>query len=170
MKTIARPFSFLGVVHMMRGSYDLSEHCYQKAIALNPNRPVIVTSLGMLYGYLGRPDDGIARFQQAKLINQFYEPTWYWPMLGMLHFIAGRYDEAILHLGRSRIMPPWVHAYLAASFAHTGRKDEAAHHATEVLRLAPDFTAVKFLTKEPFKQSSDRNRFLEGLRKAGLPG
>jgi adenylate cyclase len=165
----SQAFSFLGVVHMMRRSYELSEHCFQKAIALNPNRPVVMTSLGMLYGYLGRPDDGIARFEQAKLIDQFYEPTWYWPMLGMLHFIAGRYDEAIVHLGRSRIMPPWVRAYLAAIFAITDRKDEAAHHVTEILRLAPGFSAVKFLTKEPFKQSSDRDRLLEGLRKAGLP-
>jgi adenylate cyclase len=165
----SQAFSFLGVVHMMRRSYDLSEHCFQKSIALNPNRPVVMTSLGTLYGYLGRPNDGIARFEQAKLIDQFYEPTWYWPMLGALHFIADRYDEAIVHLGRSRTMPPWVHAYLAASFAHTDRKDEATHHAAEVLRLAPAFSAVKFLTKEPFKHSTDRDRLLEGLRKAGLP-
>src|SRR6185436_8195348 len=29
--------SFLGVVHMKRRSYELAEHCYQKAIALNPH-------------------------------------------------------------------------------------------------------------------------------------
>jgi TolB-like protein/Tfp pilus assembly protein PilF len=165
----SQAFSFLGVVHMMRRSYDLSEHCLKKAIALNPNRPVVMTSLGLLYGYLGRPDDGIACFEQAKSIDQFYEPTWYWPTLGTLHFMAGRYDEAIVHLSRSRAMPPWVHAYLAASFAHTDRNVQAEHHAGEVVRLTPGFSAVRFLTKEPFKQSAGRDHLLEGLRKAGLP-
>jgi adenylate cyclase len=161
--------TFLGVVHMMRRSYDLAEHCYQKAIALNPNRPVVRATLGMLYGYLGRPDEGIACYKQAKLIDQFYDPTWYWSFLGVLHFLAGRYDEAIVHLSRSPTMPPWVHAYLAACHAHRNQNDEARHHAAETLRLAPNFTAVEFLKKEPFKQAADRDCLIEGLRKAGLP-
>jgi adenylate cyclase len=162
-------FSFLGVVHMMRRSYDLAEHCYQKAIALNPNRPVVMATLGMLYGYQGRPEEGIAYYKQAKLIDQFYDPTWYWPMLGKLHFIAGRCEEAIVHLSRSPAMPEWVHGYLAACYALTDQMDKAERHAAEALRLAPDFSIGRFLEKEPFKQPSDRDRLLDGLRKAGLP-
>jgi adenylate cyclase len=161
--------SFLGVVHMARRSYDLAEHCYQKAIALNPHRPVIMTDLGMLHGYLGRPEEGIAYYQQAKLIDQFYEPTWYWPFLGVLHFIAGRYDEAIINLSRSPDMPAWVHGYLAACYALMDQTDRAARQLAEVLRHAPDFSAIRFLEKEPFKQPADQQRLLDGLRKAGLP-
>jgi TolB-like protein/Tfp pilus assembly protein PilF len=161
--------SFLGLIHMKRRSYDLAEHCLQKAMALNPHRPVLMASLGMLYGYLGRPEEAIAYYHQAKLIDQFYDPTWYWPMLGILHFIAGRYDEAIIHLSRSPDMPPWVHGYLAACYALTDQRDQAVSHAAEALRQAPDFSAIQFLAKEPFKQSADQNRLLEGLRKAGLP-
>jgi adenylate cyclase len=161
--------SFLGVTHMARRSYDLAEHCYQKAMALNPHRPVLMASLGMLYGYLGRPKEAIAYYKQAKLIDQFYEPTWYWPVLGVLHFLAGRYDEAISHLSRSPDMPAWVHGYLAACYALTDQRDQAASHAAEAVRQAPDFSAIQFLAKEPYKQSSDQNRLLDGLRKAGLP-
>jgi tetratricopeptide (TPR) repeat protein len=161
--------TFLGVIHMYRRSYDLAEHCFQKAIALNPHRPVVMVSLGRLYGYLGRPEEGIAHYQQAKLIDQFYDPTWYWPYLGMLHFIAGRYDEAIMHLSRSPDMPAGVHGYLAACYALTDQKDQAASHVAEVLRRAPDFSAIQFLAKEPFKQLANQNRLLDGLRKAGLP-
>jgi tetratricopeptide (TPR) repeat protein len=90
-------------------------------------------------------------------------------MLGILHFAAGRYDEAIAHLSRSPTMPQWVHGYLAACYALTDRREQAARHAAEALRLAPDFSAVQFLAKEPFKQLADRERLLQGLRKAGLP-
>jgi len=162
-------FSFLGVVHMMRRSYDLAEHCYQKAIALNPNRPVVMSVLGMLYGYLGRPEEGIAYYKQAKLIDQFYDPSWYWPFLGELHFMAGRYEDAIVNLSRSPTMPPRDHGYLAACFALTDRGDQAAHHVAEALRLAPDITIRGFLHREPFKQSVDQDRLAVGLRKAGLP-
>jgi hypothetical protein len=49
------------------------------------------------------------------------------------------------------------------------QNDDAHHHAAETLRLAPNFSAVRFLEKEPFKHSADRQRLLEGLHKAGLP-
>jgi TolB-like protein/tetratricopeptide (TPR) repeat protein len=162
-------FSFLGMIHMMRRSYDLAEHCFRKAIALNPNRPVVMTSLGSLYGYLGKPEEGITYYTQAKLIDPYYDPTWYWPMLGMLHFMAGRYEDAIVHLNRSPTMPHWVHGYLAACHALMNQSDDAQHHAAETLRLAPDFSSVRFLEKEPFKQLSDQHHLLDGLRKAGLP-
>jgi adenylate cyclase len=162
-------FTFLGVIHMMRRSYDLAEHCYRKAIALNPNRSVVMSTLGMLHGYQGRPEEGIAYFEQARLIDRFYDPTWYWPMLGVLHFLAGRYEEAIVHFNRSSTMPAWVHGYLAASYALTDQKEKAESEAAETLRLAPDFSASRFLEKEPIKQPADQDRLLEGLRKAGLP-
>jgi adenylate cyclase len=162
-------FSFLGWIHLIRRSYDLAEHCFQKSIALNPNRPVVMATLGTLYGYLGRPEEGIAYYMQAKLIDQLYDPTWYWPRLGMLHFIAGRYEEAIVHLSRSQTMSQWAYGYLAACYALTDQKDQAAHLAAEALRLAPDFSIERFLEKEPFKQLADRERLLQGLRKAGLP-
>ena len=66
-------------------------------------------------------------------------------------------------------MPAWVHGYLAACYALMDEKDQAGSHVAEVLRQAPDFSAIQFLAKEPFKQSADQNRLLEGLRKAGLP-
>jgi tetratricopeptide (TPR) repeat protein len=161
--------SFLGVLHMRRRSYDLAEHCLEKAMALNPHRPVVMTILGALRGCQGRPEEGIAYYKQAKLIDQFYDPTWYWPHLGVLHFIAGRYDEAVLHLSRSPDMPAWVNAYLAACYALMNQSDDAHHHAAETIRLAPDFSAIRFLEKEAFKQLSDRDHLLRGLRKAGLP-
>lgn len=162
-------FSTLGWIQKLRRSYDLAENCFQKSIALNPNRPSPMTNLGSLYGYLGRPEEGIAYYSQAKLIDPYYEPTWHWPELGILHFIAGRYEEAIIHLNRSPTMPEWVHGYLAACYVLTDRGDLAARHATEALRVAPDFSSVQFVAKEPYKQLSHRDCLLAALRKAGLP-
>jgi TolB-like protein/class 3 adenylate cyclase/tetratricopeptide (TPR) repeat protein len=160
---------FLGWLHMFHRSYDLAEHWMRKSIALNPNRPSEITSLGILYGYLGKPDEAIGYYEQAKLIDQYFEPTWYWRQLAVLHFTAQRYEEAIAHFSRSPTAPDWVHVYLAACYAHLDRKDEARLHLAEALRLVPQLTIEKFLTKEPFKKPADCDRLREGLQKAGLP-
>ncbi len=186
--------SVLGMIHVKRRSYDLAEHCYQKALALNPNRAVVMTLQGVLIGCLGRPEEGIAIYQQAKQIDQFFNPTWYWPLLGVLHFMAGRSEEAITYLtraptttpsftkapegaqdpsseapqARSR-MPFWVHAWLAASCASLDRMEEARQHVAEVLQQVPQCSIRGFLEKEPYKNEADRRRLADALRKAGLP-
>jgi adenylate cyclase len=159
----------LGWVHMYRRSFDLAEFCYRKSIALNPNTLYLMTDLGILYGYLGRPQEGIEYYNQAKLVDPYFEPTWYWRMLGVLNFIAGHYEEAIINFDRSPTVPDWVLGYLAACFALSGQKDRAMQHTAEALRRDPSFSSAKFLTREPFKEASDQQRLLEGLRSAGLP-
>jgi TolB-like protein/Tfp pilus assembly protein PilF len=161
--------SLLGLMHLQRRAFDLSEYHYAKALELNPNRAAILAGMGSLYGYLGKPEKGLASLQEARELDPLFDPTWYWPSVGIVHFIAGHYEEAIAALGRSLHMPYWVQAYLAASHALTGDGVRAKEHARELLRLLPDFSIAKFLTKEPLKRRDDRDRLLDGLRRAGLP-
>jgi adenylate cyclase len=160
----------LAWVHMLRHSHDLAEHYFKRALALNPNKPTTITALGVLYGFLGRMDEGIACFKQAKTIDPYYNPTWYWPRLGVIYFIAQNYDEAIAHLLRPPTLREWAHCYLAACYALTNRMEDAARHARQALSKAPDLSAAVFAEKEPFAAPSYRDRLLQALRKAGLPG
>jgi hypothetical protein len=90
-------------------------------------------------------------------------------MIGVAHFIAQRYDEAIASFSRSANMPAWAEAYVAAAHALAGRLDSAQRCAANVLKLSPEFSSERFLAKEPFKRPHDRQRLLDGVRKAGLP-
>jgi TolB-like protein/class 3 adenylate cyclase len=159
----------LGWVHMQRRSYDLAEFYLTRALALNPNKPTIIAAVGILYGFLGKTEEGIAYFKRAKIVDPHFNPTWYWPQLGIIHFIARNYDEAVALLVRASTMQDWVHCYLAACYALTNRKEDAARHAKQALSQAPSLTATVFVEKEPFKSASDRERLLQGLRMAGLP-
>lgn len=58
---------------MLRRSFELAEHYLNRALALNPNRPTTSTALGVLYGFTGRAEEGIAYFRQAKIIDPNYE-------------------------------------------------------------------------------------------------
>ena len=147
----------------------MAEHHYLNARERNANSSTVLAALGYLNAYLGRPAQAIRYFEQAKLLDPFFNPTWYWPELGVAHFVAGRYDEAIAAFGRSSSMPFWVRAYLAACHALSGRVECARDHAAQVVRLAPEFSLARFARKEPFKNPTDLQRLVDGLRKAGLP-
>jgi len=159
----------LGGVLMHRHAHELAEHHFQKALDLNPNKPSALTSLGELYGYLGKPDEAVEYFKAARTLDPFFEPSWYWRMLGIVFFVAQRYDEAITSFKKSPHIPFWAHSYLAACYAHMDRMEEAKSHAAEALRLEPNFSVIHSAAKDPFKRDADRQRLIEGMRKAGLP-
>ena len=161
--------SALGWIYLFRKSFDLADQYYQRALRLNPNNSEHVARMGFLYAYTGRPDEALDSLAQARVIDPFFSPVWYWHHLGYAHFIARRYDDAIAALSHSTTMPFWVQAYLAACYALTDREDRAQELRSEILRLVPDFSLIRLAAKEPFKHPADRDHFVDGLRKAGLP-
>jgi adenylate cyclase len=124
--------------------------------------------MGTFCTYKGFPVDGIGWLQQAKQLDPYFDPTWYWHILGVAYFCARRYGEAIAAFERSTSLPPWARAYLAASHALSGRMEAAQQVAAALAAGAPAFSAAAMLRKEPFKLPTDRQHLQEGLRKAGL--
>jgi adenylate cyclase len=79
----------------------------------------------MLYTFLGNPTQALKYLRDAKFIDPYFEPDWYWRVVGLAHFVAHSYDEAIANFGRSPKMPFWEHAYLAACYAQTNKLELA---------------------------------------------
>ncbi len=159
----------LGRMYMFRNDHDLAEYHHLKALALNPNEPGHLCALGILYGFRGETERGLAYFREALAIDPHYNPPWYWRNRAIVHFAAGEYEEAIKGFRRSPIQPDWVQAYLAASHAYLGRLDEAHKHITAAMRLAPNLTVAALLAKDPFLRPEDTEHVAVGLRKAGMP-
>jgi TolB-like protein/DNA-binding SARP family transcriptional activator len=158
----------LGWILLHCQSFELANQYYRRSLELNPISPETLASMGALCSFEGRPEDGIAWFERTKGVDPFFDPTWYWQLLGATYFNARRYDEAIRSFERSVGKPVWVHAYLAACHAQAGRSEEAAVLAAAVTRLCPDFSADLLAAKEPFALATDREHLLDGLHKAGL--
>ena len=159
----------LGWIYLNRKSFDLAEHHKQRALELTPNCPEQVACMGVLQTFLGNPEEAIAWFAQARRLDPYFDPAWYWRMQAIAHFIARRYDEAISGFSRSSTTPVWVDAYLAACHALTDEADRARAFAAEVLRREPGFSAARLALKEPYRRQADRDHLLAGMRKAGLP-
>jgi len=159
----------LGFVQMCRSSFDLAEHYYTRALALNPNNPTVLANLGGLYVCLGDPAKGMDYLKEAKVVDPFFAPKWYWGQVGRAYFVTHQYDDAIAAFARYPSTRVWGLAYLAACYALTGNIDRSKHHAAEVLRLMPEFSISRYVSKELYRLSSDRKHLTDALRKAGLP-
>ena len=159
----------LGWIYMYRKSFDLAEQHKQRALDLNPGHPEQIACTGILYLFEGRADEGIEWMERAKRLDRYFDPTWRCHMIGVAHFVAARYEDAILYLSRSRTMPVWVQAYLAACHALAGRLEQAREFAEVVQQRSPEFSLMRLAAKEPFRRPEDAERLREGMRAAGLP-
>jgi adenylate cyclase len=159
----------LGYVYLHRKAFDLAEQHKLRALELNPSDPEQIACLGILYTFVGRAEEGIAWLKQAKRIDPYYDPAWWWNMVGVAHFVAYRYEEALAAFNCSASTPVWVQVYRAACHALLGQMDHAHEHAAEVLHRAPDFSLTCLAAKEFFKRTDDTERLIAGMRAAGLP-
>ena len=126
------------------GNFVKALHHGQRAVALNPNHPTPIAQFGFLHGFLGEPETGLAYFEQARLINPHFEPSWYWRDMGVVLFVARRYDDAITAFVRSPEMFTWVEAYLAACCVYLGRMPEADRCLARIRKVAPDYSLTHF--------------------------
>ena len=158
----------LGAIYSNFRSFQLAEHHYQRAMDLNRNNPLVVATVGTLHLYRGDAVNAVKVFEEARILDPFFEPSWYWPTSGIARFALGQYHEAIALLERSPNRPHWVTAYLAASFALIGEEHRASQAAAETQRTLPSFLPERFTAKEWPPESDTGKKLLDGLRKAGF--
>ena len=160
---------FLGFLHLFANEHRQAEHHFQKSIEANHHHPVILSGLGVFCLYDGRPQEGIEYFKQARILDPYFDVTWYWSALASAEYIARRYEEAVATAMRGPQSSFRTQALLAAICAQLNRDTDARRHAAETVRLVPGFSITQFMTREPFRSDADRQHLIEGLRKAGLP-
>ena len=61
-----------------------------------------------------------------------------------------------------------AHSELLVAYSESGHEAEARAEAAEILRLSPNFSLEGMRQRLPFKDQAELERFLDGLRKAGL--
>ncbi|MCH8144456.1 MAG: winged helix-turn-helix domain-containing protein [Gemmatimonadetes bacterium] len=165
----AHPRWTLGAMYFwMRHQYEEGVFEYERALALNPNYADVLADWGLVLAFLGRAEEGIGVIENAMRLNPYY-PDWYLWGLGTAFYNAQRYEEAIPALQKVQNHTADTRAYLAASYAQAGRAEEARAEVAEVLELDPEFSSAHWAEKQPYKNQADRDHYLDGLRKAGLP-
>jgi TolB-like protein/Tfp pilus assembly protein PilF len=141
---------------------------YEEGLKANPNDADLLAYLSEVYVWMGQPERGIPLIRQAMRLNP-YHPHWYWWDLGWAKFNARDYEGAVEALRRVSPMGTPVRRILASSLAHLGRMEEARAESEKILKDHPSFSISVVASRLPFLHEKDRQHYVEGLLKAGLP-
>ncbi|MFN4142879.1 BTAD domain-containing putative transcriptional regulator [Aestuariivirga sp.] len=155
------------------GELEAGSHLIARSLELNPNYATGWMFLGWTASWLGEPDRAIDHVTRAMHMSP-HDPSLsnMRRAIAFAYFVAGRYEEAISASDVAVAIPQnliFGYATVAASAAILGRQAQAGA-AMEKLRLADPTLRVSSLPdRYPLRRESDRQRWQEGLRKAGLP-
>ena len=156
----------LAIVYWNQGEFDKSFFEYDTARKLNPNNPDLAADMAEALIYAGEPEKAITQIKEAMLHNPEV-PYWYWWNLGRAYYMAKRYQEAIDAIGKITDPPTDVLLITAASKAQLGNLDAAKAEMAQFSKNDPEWSIAKAAARY-FRHDSDRQHWLDGLRKAGL--
>jgi len=160
-----------GTAYFFLGQFKKSHALLERAAELNPNNAMACAMFGHAQAILGRPDDGIELIESAMRLSPRDPQTYlFHSMLGFCHFLGDRFDDAIRWCERSSQAKPrypnsWV--YMAAALAEGGRTEEAARALWKARELVPRLSLAIY--RRPRAEGTLWPKFIDGLRKAGLP-
>jgi adenylate cyclase len=159
-----------GLTYREQGEYVKALVEAEKAIALDPSYANGYVLYATLLYYAGRPKEGLAGMHKAIRLNP-HHPHNYPFHLGQAYFVLKRYPEAIAAFKQGLESNPSserLRVWLAAAYAQAGDIKKARWEMDQVLFVNPAVSVSRFQKAFPFKDPSDLENFLDGLRKAGL--
>jgi tetratricopeptide (TPR) repeat protein len=158
----------LGYLLMYEDELDAAEAELQMSLRVDTNHADAWAHLGNLKVLQGFAQDGVELVLKSLRLNP-HAPGWYYWLLGYTQYAAHRYEEAHQALRHPSTYLTESTRLLAASLAQLGRLGEAKEEALHFLAINPHFSIKEWANLIPFRRYEDRQHFIEGYLKAGLP-
>ena len=148
----------------------------EQALSLNRNLGGGHAWIGQAKITMGRAEEAEAHVNEAFRLSPSDAIGFMWTHIrGLAKLHLGADEEAVALFRRSVDASrnyPLSHFYMAAALAHLGRLDEARAEVKAGQALAPNYSIARFLSMAESDNPTylkQRERILEGLRKAGVP-
>jgi TolB-like protein/Flp pilus assembly protein TadD len=148
----------------------------ERALALDRNLATAHAAIGSAKCSIGRAEETEAHVREALRLSPRDTFAYIWMLnAGYAKLLLGSDKEAVTQLRRSiEINRTYSnsHFWLAAALAHLDRLDEARSAVQAGLALDPTFTMRRYCAGAPSDHPiylAQRERVVEGMRKAGVP-
>jgi TolB-like protein/Flp pilus assembly protein TadD len=148
----------------------------EQALSLNRNLGAAHAWMGQAKITMGRAEEAEAHLNEAFRLSPNDAVAFIWTHIrGLTKLHLGADEEAVALFRRSVDASrnyPLNHFYMAAALANLGRLDEAQAEVKAGRALAPNYSIARFLSMAESDNPTylkQRERILEGLRKAGVP-
>jgi TolB-like protein len=164
----------LGYALFVRRDHQAAIPALQTAIELDPNNYLAPRMLGMTLTGSGRASEALPYLHRALRLSPRD------PLIGgalswtaMAHFFNGEPDVGV-ELARKgmrlRQAPQtWTVTTLITILSHLGLQDEAERTCEDLLSEQPELSCAFVRANIPIVHPRNLERYIEGLRKAGLP-
>ena len=154
------------------GDLDAGGDYIERALALNPNLAWAWVSSALLKAFSGEPEAAIANATRAMRLSPHDTQVFAMQFaIGLSHFFAGRYDEALSWAVMAcREQPDHIPAtsLAAASGALMGDYAAAERAMVRLRQLVPELRISNLKDLFPIRRSDHFDRWVEAMRKAGL--
>jgi adenylate cyclase len=163
----------LAVYELFNNQHDAAIQRLHRATELDPNSSFARGYLGTAYSFGGIPDLALTALQEALRLSprDYLNVIWH-TCSAWSHLHAERFSEAADCARRAvdcNPLFPDAHSTLAVAAAYLGRTDEALVGIGGFVKLLPGLRQADPRLTRPFRHQADLERFIAGLRMAGLP-
>jgi DNA-binding SARP family transcriptional activator len=161
------------ICSFMNKDFDAALYFFDRSLRLNPNLGFVWALSAVTQCYLGEPDAAPARMDRYRELAP-HDPyfSFFEGVYAIAYLLKSQYQRAA-GVGRRLVKghPGFSNGYkpLIAALGHLKQFDEAKPYVAKVLELEPQFSVSHFGKTYPFRRDGDRERYLEGLRLAGVP-
>ena len=164
----------LGRINTLQCKHEDSIAEFETAIELNANFADAYHGLGWALTMSGRPEEAGPQFEKAVRLSP-YDPrvSSFLEMRAWALVVMRQYEEAA-KFARMSVRRPnadlWAYATLSAALGQLDLRDEARIARDELLKRKPEFS-LGFVRRYVYynKVPDHLERYIDGLRKAGLP-
>ncbi len=161
----------LGNLHLRARQHMDAVTWTQRAVALNPGEAESYAWNANVLSYVGRSAEALEQLAHARRLDPLHPPLWdFYIGRALLHL--GRYEEALTHFETCSRRTPFLNnwrRHLAATLAQLGRLDEARGALPNPGSPQTYASIGEIRRLDSYLESIEFDRFVEGLRKAGLP-
>nr|WP_173909539.1 hypothetical protein [Microvirga ossetica] len=160
----------LGIALTISREFLAAQIVIEKALALDPNSAWAWNRSTFLHTYLDEPYTGIDHFAKALRLSPL-DPTTFmtYAGIGMAHFVAGRYLEAVQWDEKALLAHPkaiFINRLLAAAYTLSDKQAEAEASVRKLLVGYPDMTVRAVRAAFPLS-AKVLERLCDGLTRAG---
>jgi adenylate cyclase len=154
--------------------YDGALMYFDRALSACPNHSLAWILSSATLSYIGEAEEAVNRAEHALRLSPFDQSLFtYYMFLNLAFYAKGEYRESV-KWGRMSASENGLytanHRILIAGLAGLERLEEAREVAAKMIKIEPEFRLRTYeQTRQPFRHTQIRERYMKHLRTAGLP-
>ncbi len=156
--------------YLLVGEHALAEHHIDKALALNPNELRVMVNAVVVKAYLGDYEAAVKWTKRAALCDPYTSDALREACFDV-HYLGGQYELALEQMVGWRDHSSYIYLEAAAAYAQLDRMEEARDAVRHFEKYRPESWNMKEVIRAHARMCAkpeDRERWVEGFRKAGL--